>query len=223
MPDYLIMKLQGSMQAWGSHTFEDYRSSHIFPTRSAIIGLLGACLGIEREDIVKREALNTSLTKLTVRADPRYPNKGKIALKMHKITDFHTVQNARKVDGVARKDAVVSRREYLCDAEFSIAMLFDKQQGYALEDIKQAIQKPYYTPFLGRKSCPIQTPLYATVITANDAQTALMSVAPKLGTLYSEEALEHSVPLEVRDIPMPTAVRQFATRTLNILGDTNVS
>ena len=66
MADYLIMKLQGSMQSWGSHTYEDYRPSYIFPTRSAIIGLLGACIGIEREDIVQREALNNSLKMMNI-------------------------------------------------------------------------------------------------------------------------------------------------------------
>jgi len=223
MPDYLILKLQGSMQAWGSHTFEDYRPSQIFPTRSAIIGLLGACLGIEREDIAKREALNNSLTQLTVRADPRYLNTRKQPLKMHKITDFHTVQNARKVDGASRKDAIVSRREYLCDAEFSIAMTFDKEQGYSLEEIKQAIQKPYYTPFLGRKSCPLQRPLYEAMITAENAQVALSDITPMQGTLYSEEVFKNAVPMEIRDTPMPTAIRQFKTRTIHILGDKNVS
>ncbi len=222
MADYLIIKLQGTMQSWGSHTYEDYRPSYIFPTRSAIVGLLGACIGIDREDIKKREALNNSLTTLTVRADPRFPKDQAAALKMHKITDFHTVQNARKVDGAFRKDAIVSRREYLCDAEFSLAMMFDKELGYSLEDIKQAIQKPFFTPFLGRKSCPLQRPLYEAVITANNAQEALFSILPKQGTLYSEETLENSVPLEVRDIPMSSTVRQFATRKINILGDKNV-
>ncbi len=223
MADYLILKLQGSMQSWGSHTYEDYRPSHIFPTRSAIIGLLAACLGIERENIAKREALNNSLTKLTVRAEPRYLENKKAPLKMHKITDFHTVQNARKVDGTYRKDAIVSRREYLCDTEFSLAMVFDKNQGYSLDEIKQAIQKPYYTPFLGRKSCPLQRPLYEATVTADNAQTALLEISPMQGTLYSEEVFANSVPMEVRDIPMPTSVRQFNIRTINILGDKNVS
>lgn len=223
MADYLIIKLQGSMQSWGGHTYEDYRPSFIFPTRSAIVGLLGACIGIDREDIDKRESLNNSLTKLTVRTGPRYCENNTEPFKMHKMTDFHTVQNARKVDGAYRKDAIVSRREYLCDAEFSLAMVFDEKQGYSLEDIKQAIHKPYYTPFLGRKSCPLQRPLYESVVLANNAQSALKEIEPKQGTLYSEENIENSVPLIVRDIPLSTTVRQFAARSINVLGDKNVS
>ena len=36
MPEYLILKLQGVMQSWGGHTFEDYRPSGNFsdPLRS---------------------------------------------------------------------------------------------------------------------------------------------------------------------------------------------
>ena len=48
MPRYLILKLQGPMQAWGPILFEDFRPSHLFPTRSALLGLIGACLGIDR-------------------------------------------------------------------------------------------------------------------------------------------------------------------------------
>lgn len=37
MPIYLILKLEGPMQAWGGHTFEDYRPIQPFPTRSGIL------------------------------------------------------------------------------------------------------------------------------------------------------------------------------------------
>ena len=47
MPRYLILRLDGPMQAWGTHTFEDFRPSNLFPTRSGLLGLLGACLGID--------------------------------------------------------------------------------------------------------------------------------------------------------------------------------
>ncbi len=60
MPDYLIIKLQGAIQAWGGHTYEDYRPSLIFPTRSAIVGLLGACLGVQRDKLAALKSLSDS-------------------------------------------------------------------------------------------------------------------------------------------------------------------
>lgn len=220
MKNFLILKLQGTMQAWGTHTYEDYRPSNIFPTRSAVVGLLGACIGIERDDIKARESLNASFT-LTVRADIRKDKKGK-PLKTVRITDYHTVLDARKVDGTARKDAIVSQREYLCDSEFTLALAFHPNAGYGIEEIKKAVRKPKYTPFLGRRSCPIQTPLLPkekSVVPAESVEEALKKIEPYNGTIYSESELPGSSPMRLRDIPMPTKVRQFATRWVHILGE----
>ena len=223
MQDYLIIKLQGAMQAWGGHTYEDYRPSLIFPTRSAIVGLLGACLGIEREDIQSLKALNESF-QLTVRANKRKivqreSSEDKPPVSMQKITDFHTVQQARKSDGKPRPEAIVSRREYLCDAEFTLALVFVKNAVFSLEQVKQSIQKPVYTPFLGRRSCPIQRPLYEAVVNEENAQVALSLIEPYHGTLYSEIKLDGSSPMMARDQPLfATKVRQFNNRRIYVLG-----
>jgi CRISPR system Cascade subunit CasD len=223
MQDYLIIKLQGAMQAWGGHTYEDYRPSLIFPTRGAIIGLLGACLGIERKDLNALKALDKSF-ELTVRADKRKitqraNSEAKPPVSMQKITDFHTVRNARKVDGKPRQEAIVSRREYLCDAEFTLALSFTEKAEYDLKRVKRDIQKPVYTPFLGRRSCPIQSPLFEAVVTAINVQAALSSIEPYQGTLYSGTELYGGTPMTVRDQPLfDSNVRQFNSRTLYILG-----
>lgn len=222
MQNYLIIKLQGAMQAWGGHTYEDYRPSLIFPTRSGMVGLLGACLGIEREDIKALKALNESF-QLTVRANRRKveqrQSKADKFVPMQKITDFHTVQHARKVDGKPRPEAIVSRREYLCDAEFTVALVFVEKAVYGLDRVKQAIQKPVYTPFLGRRSCPIQRPLYEAVVNAENVQVALSLIEPYQGTLYSETKLDGSTAMMARDQPLfATNVRQFNNRKVYILG-----
>lgn len=223
MRDYLIIRLQGAMQAWGGHTYEDYRPSLIFPSRSAIVGLLGACLGIEREDITALKALDKSF-QLAVRANKRKivqreNSKAKPPVNMQKITDFHTVQHARKVDGKPRPEAIVSHREYLCDAEFTLALSFSDDAEYGLDRVKQAIRKPAYTPFLGRRSCPIQSPLYQDVVTAIGVQAALRLIEPHQGTLYSEVELEGGTSMTVRDQPLfVNTVRQFNNRKIYILG-----
>lgn len=211
MDKYLILKLHGGMQAWGTHTFEDYRPSSVFPTRSGVVGLLGACLGIDRDDITAREKLNASFS-LTVRAD-----KGQ--RRMQRITDYHTVLDARKVDGSARKDAILSSREYLCDASFTLALVFYDGSAYSLKQIEDALAKPHFTPVLGRRSCPLHRPIFETILEARNAAEALANVPPGKGILYSEIKLPGSAPLRMRDVPMPTPVRQFATRDVYILGE----
>jgi CRISPR system Cascade subunit CasD len=117
MPRYLILRLDGPMQAWGTHTFEDFRPSNLFPTRSGLLGLLGACLGIDRHNHAELEQLAASV-EFTVRMDRTRlpPNAEQPMLKAAvKLSDFHTVLAARKVDGSPNKNPVVSRREYLFD------------------------------------------------------------------------------------------------------------
>lgn len=206
MPDFLILKLQGVMQAWGGHTFEDYRPVHPFPTRSGITGLLGACLGIDRQDKAGIADLSASFV-YAVRSD---------TLPV-KFTDFHTVMDARKVDGKENKNPVVSRREYLCDAKYTLALQLRDQAVYTAEEMSAALKKPCYTPFLGRRSCPLCHPLFETIINAENLLHALSQIAPYQGTVYSEQDEGNSSRMMIRDVPMPVGKRQFATRTVCII------
>jgi len=76
MPRFLILKLDGVMQGWGGHTYEDWRPTELFPTRSGLLGLLGACLGIDRQDIDRLNALAESVN-FAVRVDSRVDQGGK--------------------------------------------------------------------------------------------------------------------------------------------------
>lgn len=209
MPIYLILKLEGPMQAWGGHTFEDYRPTQPFPTRSGILGLLGACLGIERSEREGLIALGQSF-RLAVRADAD-PNRG---YRSTVIADFHTVEAARKVDGSVNKNPVVSRREYLCDVTFTAALEFtddaERQRAVA------GLRFPRYTPFLGRRSCPLGRPLFEAEIEAESLRDALALVAPHAGVVYSEDEAGHHSQMAVRDVPLPGRTRRFATRRVYI-------
>lgn len=228
MRDYLILKLQGVMQAWGDHTFEGLRPSGNYPTRSALIGLLGACLGIDRRDQQGQQALADSF-KYAVRLDTQRAVWGKNVAEMQsfntlKMTDYHTVKDAR-ADYVGLKsiETIQTWREYLYDAAFTLAIWNTEQAEYSLEALQAAVQKPRYTPFLGRRSCPLTRPLYEDRVQAVNALQALNLVEPADGVIYSEEALV-DVPgrnyqsHKVRDVPLPKQLRQFASRMVNVYG-----
>lgn len=213
MPRYLILRLDGPMQAWGTHTFEDFRPSNLFPTRSGLLGLLGACLGIDRRDRAGLELLAASV-EFTVRADAEKPIK---------LSDFHTVLAARKVDGSANKNPVVSRREYLFDAAFTVAIGAKPDAHFTLETIAEALRRPCFTPVLGRRSCPIARPLLeGEPVEAGDAKAALASALPISGLIYAER-LESSQPLRIRDVPMHGRHRQFGTRQAYVHKETTCS
>lgn len=206
MTDYLILKLEGPMQSWGGHTFEDSRPSELFPTRSGLLGLLAACLGYNRTDVDKQQALAASLL-FAVRIDN----------KPIKMVDYHTVKDARKeYQGLKSNETIQTWREYLQDAKYTVAIWLTDHASVTLDDLVAAINKPVFTPFLGRRSCPLVRPLFESRITANDELAVLSEVKPGVGTIYSEISAVGKPKLLMRDVPIHGRKRQFATRTITI-------
>lgn len=203
MRDYLILKLSGPMQAWGKETFEGLRPSELFPTRSALLGLLGACLGIERNDQTRLKSLSLSVS-FAVRVD----QQGK------KMTDYHTVKDARKdYRGLSSHDTIQTWREYWQDSACTVAVWEKENAFVSLTDIEAALMQPLYTPVLGRRSCPITRPLFEVRVTADSVLAALASSSYKK-TIYSDEDISshNTVSLRKRDVPIIHQPRQFASR-----------
>ncbi len=216
MKEFLIIKLHGPIQAWGEHTFEGLRPSANFPTRSGVLGLLGACLGIRRNDPERLQQLADSIG-IAVRVDER-------DFHVVKISDYHTVKNAR-ADYIGKEEpheTIQTWREYLLDAHFSIALWSHAGAAIALDNLEAAIRKPFFTPYLGRRSCPLTRPLFESRLRAADSQEALRSIAPHKGTIYSEEVDETMRKFRVRDVPLVRQPRQFAARNLYVYGGDHV-
>lgn len=212
MTEYLILKLQGPMQSWGAHTYEDYRPTNGFPTRSAILGMIAACMGIDRGDEARQMALSNGLL-VAVRQDVgKGENK---TLPVIRLTDFHTVEKARKVDGKENKNPVVSRREYLCDASFTVGITITDTADFSYDQIEKKLKTPAYTPFLGRRSCPISRPLFETRVEADCFADAFAKVQPFDGVFYSDLDEGADGRLQLRDVSLGQS-RQFGTRAVYI-------
>lgn len=231
MRRFLLFKLDGPMQAWGTHTYEAFRPSSLFPTRSGLLGLIAACLGLEREDLhgLERQAASIEFTVRVDRSAPRleradsdrtaWPDPEKPAIKLR---DFHTVLDARNVAGSPIKTyPVVSRREYLYDAAFTVAA--GEHPGAAVSLInghrRRASPAAFYTPVLGRRSCPLARPLFASWQEGPDAKAALDAVPPSGGLNYAEgEGLTSPRLMHIRDVPVHGRHRRFATRRVYVHG-----
>lgn len=215
MPRYLILRLDGPMQAWGTHTFEDFRPSNLYPTRSGLLGLLAACLGIDRADQAGQAALAASV-EFSVRVDTAVerPDREQAMNKPGvKLPDFHTVMDARKVDGKTNKFPVVSRREYLFDAAFSVAVGAKPGATFTLEVIAAALRRPLYTPTLGRRACPPTRPVFDGEIEAANGVEALKKASGSGVLIYSEHRGEPAgLETQIRDAPLHGHKRQFGTR-----------
>lgn len=216
MPRFIMMKLGGPMQSWGGHTYEDWRPTELFPTRSALLGLLGACLGVDRNDTIRQSALADSVRFAVI---SEFSDADE-SLQPVRLCDYHTIQHARKVDGQSNKFPVQSYRWYLYDALFSVAI--EQLQGapLQLESIAEALRTPIFTPFLGRRSCPLGRPLLdspgtpgAQPFVAQSAIDAFVRCGVAGRAIYHESAPDGNPNiLRVRDVPMYGRSRQFATR-----------
>lgn len=202
MKDYLLLKLQGPLQAWGRESFEGLRPSELYPGRSALLGLLGACLGIDRLDSNGQHDLASSV-QFAVRVDQQG----------QKMTDYHTVKNARKeYTGLKSHETIQTWREYWQDAKYTVLLWLTEEAVLSLEQIEAALKKPVYTPVLGRRSCALSRPLYDGRLAAQSVLAAFSLCEPVGGTIYSDEFDEHAIPLKKRDVPMVDRPRQFASR-----------
>lgn len=225
MREFLVLKLQGPMQAWGEHTFEGQRPSGNFPTRSGLLGLLGACLGIRRNDHVRLQQLADNVAFAVLKEDRFMVKRSgkKVALPIVKVTDYHTVRDAREdYVGLKSHETIQTWREYLFDAAYTVAVWNTGSAAPTLDELEQAVRTPLFTPYLGRRSCPLSRPLFESRLTAEDALSALGHVSPTGGTIYSEEQGGVRT-IRVRDVPLAHQPRQFSSRNVYIYGGPDVS
>lgn len=148
----LFLRLEGPLQAWGDTSKFVIRRSMDAPTKSGVLGLICCAMGFSRQDARERlRELNT--LAMGVRIDR--PGM--------RWWDYHTVgagTGLTKAGGGLKTGAegtLITRREYLADASFLVALQGDPA---LVERAAAALQSPKWPPYLGRKSCPPSMPVF---------------------------------------------------------------
>lgn len=146
----LLIRLEGPLQSWGRHESKFViRRTCEAPTKSGVMGMLCAALGISRADA------RCSLAELNeLRMGVRIDRRGV------RWWDYHTVgagMEMRIAEGETKTKpgAMLTRREYLCDASFLVALQGDPQ---LVDRLRGALLHPIWPIFLGRKCCPPSLP-----------------------------------------------------------------
>lgn len=168
---FLLFRLQGPMAAFGEITVGERRSLWGTPSKSGVLGLISACLGIHREEHTKLLELDNSLG-FAVRVD----RSGDI------LRDYHTAmapeeasRKKRQKEGKplgTRKDdlscdslsTVLSERFYRLNSACTVALWIKPGHACDFERMKAALTRPVFTPYLGRKSCPLGAPTLPKII-----------------------------------------------------------
>lgn len=167
MRRFLLFRLYGPMAAWGEVAVGEARPSAAHPSKSAVLGMVAAALGIRRNEEERLKQLGGSLG-FAVRVDAA----GEL------LRDYHTAQvppEKRKVKYYTRRDelkgddvyTILSSRDYRTDGCYSIALWsFAAETTDPLAEIEHALKQPRLPLYMGRKSCPLGLPLNPVVVEA---------------------------------------------------------
>jgi CRISPR system Cascade subunit CasD len=175
MPRFLTFALVAPLASFGAIAVGERRSGWDRPGRSAVLGLIGACLGLERADDAAQEALASDYS---------------IALLCHSpgrlLADYHTTQVpsakrgrrfATRAEELAEPElnTILSRRDYRSGA-WHLGAIWQRHDTvrWTPEDLAEAMRRPRFVPYLGRKSCPLGLPLGPLITDAPDAPAALL-------------------------------------------------
>jgi CRISPR system Cascade subunit CasD len=134
----LLLRLAAPLQSWGHDDKFERRGTMREPTKSGVIGMLAAALGIERGDEARLKEL--SALRFGVRID----QPGQL------LHDYHAAHIWDK-DGNP-KTSYITNRYYLSDAVFLAG--FEGADGDMMRELEFAVRNPVYPLFLGRRSCP---------------------------------------------------------------------
>lgn len=180
MKPYLVFRLYGPMASWGLPAVGGDRQTAAYPSRSAVLGILGAALGIKRDNEEGLKALQDSVVVAVKQTVPSTL-----------VRDYHTTQvpsSKRKVVHHTRKselsaaklNTILSSRDYRCDGLWVVAVSLTEQATVNLKGLQTALLKPAYPLSLGRKSCPPALPMMPKVLEPCALKEALDTQFPAL-------------------------------------------
>ncbi len=201
MKEYLVFRLYGPMASWGQAAVGGDRPTGLQPTRSAIVGLLASALGIKRDSAALLQALQASISIAVKQCVPSsllrdYHTTQVPVGSLEKLSHCRTRKN--EIDEVAhqerynskssRPNAILSSRDYRCDGLWVIAVSLTEATEYSLLELSNALLKPKFVLYLGRKSCPLSVPLRPWLVFSENIQGALDTEFPTILNSENEDA-----------------------------------
>ena len=221
MTSFLLLTLYAPLASWGDIAVGESRGSWDRPSRSAMLGLLGAALGIVREDQDAHDALDRGYG-VAVRADAAGAP----------LSDYHTAQTVgqsavRKARPRTRAqllaagepETILSRRAYRQDALATVAVWVRGDAGAAarwtLEALATALRAPTFVLYAGRKANAFGAPLDPAVVEAGTLREAFAQRPRGVRGLDARRLLGRPRPggeqVEVSFDPVRAAVDGFAS------------
>lgn len=213
MTEHLVFTLAATLGAMGELAGHERRGTLVWPGRSALLGLVGAAMGIRRDaDFSALDALSLGVAVF----DDGAP-----------LRDYHTVQTvpsaaARRPNSRPealraagqRANTTITLRDYRAGVLYGVALW-----GGDLAPVAAALNAPHFTLYLGRKSCPLSAPPGARIVTADTPEAAMSAVilppwaSGRVASQFITDAGPDDTHVEIRhDLPRDRSRWHFAPR-----------
>ena len=207
--EFLVFQLQAPLASWGEPAVGEFRGSASHASHSAVVGLLGAALGLSRDAEAAHAALRDG-----------YGLAIGLLASGTLLRDFHTAQvpprsalknrphfTRRQELAVGKLGTILSSREYRQNAACLVALQLRVPSAPApsLAQLAGALRKPKFALYLGRKTCVPSAPLWPQLIEAASAHAAFERYAGMFESARQAAPTDARgrVPLE----PMPPLIR----------------
>lgn len=151
---YLKLTIKGILQAYGKEgDFLSMRSTAYMPTKRAVVGMIGAAMGI---DYNEKDKLADLANSFEIKVDPIkkmpliYHDYQIVQPSESRTTEYDVSLPSFKGGKSSTGQSKIVHKDYIMDQEYTIK-IFGKKDF--LEKIIHAFTYPFYTIYLGRKNC----------------------------------------------------------------------
>jgi CRISPR system Cascade subunit CasD len=171
----VLLRLAGPLQSWGTQGRFGIRDTDREPSKSGLLGLVGAALGMSRDDAELLGRLRS--LAIAVRVDREgtpvrdYHTVGGGAFR-GKQHGLWSIEERRLVPGLT----ALTERYYLADASFLVGLGGADDQ--LLDAIARALRDPLWPLYLGRRGCPPAESVYVGM--SDDPPAVAVRAAPMI-------------------------------------------
>jgi CRISPR system Cascade subunit CasD len=206
---FILLWLEGPLQAWGSDSKFGRRESLKFPTKSGVLGLVCCALGAtgeQRELLEEFSSLSQTVVSYTkALREPLLRDFQMVGSGYDESDPWQTLLIPKKNDGgkAVGGGTKMTYRFYLQDARFAVVLEVPSSRA---GDLADALQNPVYDLYLGRKTCAPTDFIYrGTFDTEEDALTQALSIANEKGVTQDFQVVDGEATGEVmtlNDVPI---------------------
>lgn len=192
----ILLRFAGPLQSWGSPAIQSTRPTDLYPTKSAVQGMIAAAMGLPRSEIHQVPPFHFGV---------RVDQPGRL------LKDYQTLT---RWDKPSSKTKWLSDRYYIEDGSFLV--LIHQDDPEIIQTIYQALKRPVYPLYMGRRSNPIPLDFIQGVFDHTDPLTLLKTYDrknPATCPMYVDSSLCPNESYHYRqDRRLPKAYPSFSLR-----------